>query len=82
MSPESAGSGGWRVHGKTGSGWLKDREGNVDRTRPMGWFVGWAAKGRRRLVFARFEGASGMAGQPGGLTTRNALLAEIGRLAG
>jgi beta-lactamase class D len=33
--------GGWTVHGKTGSG-----DGN-------GWYVGWANKGDRKVVFAR-----------------------------
>lgn len=74
--PVFAGSGGWEVHGKTGSGALPSGE-------QMGWFVGWADKGRRRIVFARF-GAGGAISNasPGGLTMRKAMLAEIGRLAG
>lgn len=44
---------GWMVQGKTGSGWLRDKAGKVDYDRPLGWFVGWAVKGDRRVVFAR-----------------------------
>jgi beta-lactamase class D len=74
--PVFEGSGGWRVHGKTGSGWV-----GADRTQPLGWFVGWAEKGKRRLVFARLEAGAGMS-QPGGFAARKALLEAIGRLAG
>lgn len=83
ITPAFAGSGGWRVHGKTGSGWLKDGGGRVDRTRPLGWFVGWADKGPRRVLFARVEAGTALPnGAPGGPVTRDALLRAIGRLAG
>jgi beta-lactamase class D len=76
--PRFAGSGGWRVHGKTGSGGLPD--GSL-----LGWFVGWADKegggGKRRVVFARFGAGEGMS-DAGGKQMREALLAEIGALAG
>lgn len=72
--PQFAGSGGWRVHGKTGSGGLAD--GSL-----LGWFVGWADKGGRRAVFARFGAGEGMS-DAGGKQMREALLAEIGTLAG
>jgi beta-lactamase class D len=75
--PEFGGSGGWAVHGKTGSGSL-DR----DEKRPLGWFVGWATKEKRRVIFARFEAGSALLGKPGGMTARAALLEAIGRLAG
>jgi beta-lactamase class D len=44
---------GWDVHGKTGNGSRRDADGSVDRTRQVGWFVGWASKGKRVLAFAR-----------------------------
>ncbi|MFA6113443.1 MAG: class D beta-lactamase [Sphingomonas sp.] len=83
--PVFEGSGGWRVHGKTGSGWLKNRAGGEDRTRQLGWFVGWADKagprGKRRVTFAHFQ-MTARPDQPGGFTARTELLAMIGRLAG
>ena len=81
--PVFAGRGGWQVHGKTGSGWLTDAAGEADRTRPMGWFVGWAGKAGRRVVFARLQAGQGMPLDKGaGMTTREEMLAAIGGLAG
>jgi beta-lactamase class D len=79
--PVFEGSGGWRVHGKTGSGWLKDAAGREDRTRQLGWFVGWGDKGKRRVTFAQFQ-TTATPDQPGGFTARAEFLAMIGRLAG
>lgn len=76
--PMFDGSGGWRVHGKTGSGTLR---GQAAGDMPMGWFVGWADKGRRRVAFARFGAGADVPGA-GGLAMRRELLAAIGKLAG
>lgn len=51
--PSFAASDGWTVKGKTGTTWLRKRNGSYDRTKPLGWFVGWAEKGERRIAFAR-----------------------------
>jgi beta-lactamase class D len=45
--------GGWDVHGKSGTGWRRNADGSADRTRQIGWFVGWAKNGERAVVFAR-----------------------------
>lgn len=83
--PVFEGSGGWQVHGKTGSGWMQAASGAPDRTRPLGWFVGWADKagprGKRRVTFAQFQATPGMSSS-GGFAVRTELLATIGRLAG
>lgn len=73
--PAFDGSHGWRVHGKTGSGWA-DR----DQSR-LGWFVGWADKGGRRVVFAKLV-AGPEVPEWGGLHVRKLLLEQIGGLAG
>lgn len=80
--PAFEGSGSWRVHGKTGSGWLRDGAGQIDHSEPLGWFVGWADKGPRRLVFARLQAGGGTPDPSAGRTARTALLDEIARLAG
>ncbi|MES2729816.1 MAG: class D beta-lactamase [Pseudomonadota bacterium] len=46
-------AGDWRVFGKTGSGWLKDDQGRIDKTKPQGWFIGWATKGEKTVIFAK-----------------------------
>lgn len=75
--PVFEGSGGWTVHGKTGSGSLNGDD------KPLGWFVGWADKGKRRVVFAKFgSGADMRQDMAGGPAMRTELLRDIGKLAG
>jgi beta-lactamase class D len=71
--PVFEGSGGWRVQGKTGSG--------GDEAAPLGWFIGWAERGGRRLVFARMAAGTTLRGGPGGPQVRQAFLSAIGSLA-
>lgn len=73
---------GWRVHGKTGSGWLRDEKGQIDRQRPIGWFVGWAEKGDRRIVFARMRIGAKKASEAPGLALRAVFLKELPGLIG
>lgn len=47
-------SNGWDVYGKTGTARPMLPDGAEDMTRAYGWFVGWASKGGRTIVFARF----------------------------
>ena len=44
---------GWHVHGKTGAGLPRGSDGELLRGQPFGWFVGWAEKDGREVVFAR-----------------------------
>jgi beta-lactamase class D len=67
---------GWSVHGKTGSGFSQNADGSDDRAHGWGWFVGWASKGPRTLVFARLiqdDGIQPGAG-PAGVRARDALM--------
>jgi beta-lactamase class D len=68
---------GWAIHGKTGSGAPRTADGGYDRAREFGWFVGWAAKGRRKIVFARLVQLDGPADEPAGLRARREMLAEL-----
>lgn len=45
--------GGWSAYGKTGTSSPVMADGTLDKTRQYGWFVGWATKGTRTVVFAR-----------------------------
>lgn len=45
--------GGWHVHGKTGAGRPVGPDGTLLKGQPFGWYVGWAEKADRRVVFAR-----------------------------
>jgi beta-lactamase class D len=75
--PAFAAGDGWTVHGKTGSGWLRDAKGAIDKTRPLGWFVGWAEKGSRHIVFARMRIGTKRAGEAPGLLLRDVFLREL-----
>ena len=44
---------GWQVHGKSGNGFRQNLDRSADRSRQVGWFVGWATKGARVVAFAR-----------------------------
>lgn len=44
-------SGGWKLYGKTGSGYLQDKMGKKTDLK-HGWFVGWIEKGDCVVVFA------------------------------
>ncbi|MYM80636.1 class D beta-lactamase [Duganella sp. FT50W] len=44
---------GWTIHGKTGTASLVLPDGSDDKQRVYGWYVGWATKGARTIVFAR-----------------------------
>jgi beta-lactamase class D len=62
---------GWRVFGKTGSARSRGAE------EPSGWFVGWARRGERTVVFARLtRGRPPAPGFPGP-AARDAFLGEI-----
>jgi len=78
--PEFA-AGDWQVQGKTGSGWQRDARGRIDRSRPVGWFVGWARKESRTLVFARLFLGDAPSKTYGGFTARDGLLADLPALA-
>lgn len=44
---------GWQVHGKTGTAAPVMANGRDDPEHQYGWYVGWASKGSRTIVFAR-----------------------------
>ena len=43
----------WETHGKTGTATPDLANGKDDEEHQYGWYVGWAKKGRRTIVFAR-----------------------------
>lgn len=68
---------GWTVHGKTGSGPSKNADGSKSSARPWGWFVGWATKGDRTVVFARLTKDTTKPSKPSGPAARDAILSEL-----
>lgn len=73
---------GWTVHGKTGMAYPRKPDYTFDRERPWGWFVGWAQKEGRTVVFARLVQDEKKMGGTAGNRARNAILAELPALIG
>jgi beta-lactamase class D len=71
---------GWTVHGKTGNGYQVGADGKVDRDRQFGWFVGWAQKSERQVVFARLIKDDAKAEIFASLRARDSMLADLPRL--
>lgn len=69
-------SAGWVLRGKTGSAFPRQADGNFDRARGWGWYVGWAEKDGRRLVFVRLAQDEERQQVSGGLRARDALVAD------
>lgn len=70
-------AGDWIVHGKTGTSWQRDTSGEYDRSKPLGWFVGWAEKDGRKIVFAKLIRGEEKWDEYGGPKARDAFLAEL-----
>lgn len=45
---------GWKLYGKTGSGYELNIDGSRNMERPIGWFIGWINKDDREVLFAHF----------------------------
>ena len=73
---------GWTAYGKTGTGFQPLRGGTFDRSRQFGWFVGWAQKGERRILFARLIRDERKETSVASFRARDSLLAELPALIG
>ncbi|MBC8131055.1 MAG: class D beta-lactamase [Rhizobiaceae bacterium] len=74
-------SDGWTVQGKTGAAFPRHPDGTFDYERGYGWYVGWAKRADRTLLFARLiQDERKEAGTPG-LRARDAFLKELPSIA-
>jgi beta-lactamase class D len=78
--PKFTAADGWQVHGKTGSGRMRDKAGKFDGSYWLGWFVGWAEKGDRKVVFATLNVKDWKSDEPISFATRDALIADLPKL--
>ena len=67
---------GWEVYGKTGTAITRRPDGGEDA---VGWFVGWAKKDGRTLVFARLLEQPVRSDGHAGPLTRDAFLDQLAR---
>jgi beta-lactamase class D len=68
---------GWDVHGKTGTGFAIKADGAKDLDHALGWFVGWATKGERTVVFARQIRDDNQESVSAGLRARAAFMEDL-----
>ncbi len=68
---------GWELYGKTGTGSPVMPDGADVDGHDYGWFVGWATKGRRTIVFARLVQDQQEQPVRAGLRVRDAFLREL-----
>jgi beta-lactamase class D len=73
-------AGGWMVQGKTGSTRLRNQADTIEDKRSLGWFVGWAQKDGRQIVFARLVVDTKRTDMPKGLKTRALFLKDLPNL--
>lgn len=78
--PQFTAADGWLIHGKTGSGRIRDKTGKADGNNWLGWFVGWAEKGNRQVVFATLNVTEWESNEPISFATRDALIAALPKL--
>lgn len=68
---------GWLLFGKTGSGYARLEDGTLDRSRPFGWFVGFARKEGHTVVFARFTSLDIASPESLGLVARRQVVGAL-----
>lgn len=71
----SAGS--WTVKGKTGTGYVRDASGELDKSRQEGWFIGWAERDGSRILFTTFIRDDEKMESYAGPRARDALLSAL-----
>jgi beta-lactamase class D len=42
----------WNLYGKTGTSYFRKEDGSDDKTKQMGWYIGWIQKWGMRYIFA------------------------------
>ena len=55
----------------------RQADGSDERAHAWGWFVGWATKGARTIVFARLDQDERHESTPTGLRARDAFMSEL-----
>lgn len=67
---------GWTVHGKTGTG-SPGKNNQYDPHHAYGWYVGWATKGRKKIVFAKLIQDEQVLTPNAGLRARDEVLKQM-----
>lgn len=76
MQPQTLANG-WEIRGKTGTAAPVLANGRDDEKHQYGWFVGWATKGQRTIVFARLVLDQKQNSGPAGARVKKAFLRDL-----
>ena len=76
IMPSEALANGWLIHGKTGTASAALPDGSRDAQHQYGWYVGWAQKGQRTIVFTRMAQLDRKKGNAGA-RVKQAMLREL-----
>jgi len=68
---------GWHAQGKTGMAYPRKADGSFDYAKPWGWYVGWARRDDRTVVFARLLQDEKKEEPRTSLRARDGILAEL-----
>lgn len=68
---------GWKVHGKTGTGYARTEDGKVNKDISNGWFVGWAENHGRIVSFAKYVTGKPQTGTYAGPRARDEFLKQL-----
>jgi beta-lactamase class D len=69
--------GGWHLYGKSGSAVLASPGKSDDKRPRIGWFVGWAEKDGRTVLFARLVRFDERPAIAAGPTAKDSVIAEL-----
>jgi beta-lactamase class D len=71
---------GWTIHGKTGAASPRQADGTFNRAKSWGWYIGWAEKNGRRIVFVRLIQDDKIEKTSAGIRTRQSLINDMPEL--
>ena len=80
IMPKIEADDGWTLWGKTGSGLQAGADGKLDRERQLGWFVGWATRGKQTVVYAYLIRDDAKAEDRAGIRARTQFVEELPKL--
>ncbi len=73
-------SNGWKLYGKTGTGYQNKADGSLNDERQVGWFVGWIEKNDRKIVFSHYIEDDAVYDSPAGKRAKEGAKEKLLRL--
>jgi beta-lactamase class D len=71
---------GWKLYGRTGTGYLQNADGSYNKEHQIGWFIGWIAKGERQIIFVHYIEDAQKMDLPAGYRAEEKAIEEVMKL--